>query len=252
MRRIFAILFSIGLALFFVELALRLLGFGYNIIYRQPEIVKADYKIFCIGESTTWGIGAENPLKENYPKQLEDMLNNHFADRRIRCFFDQTIGQNTSEILLKLPKYIQKYQPHLIIFMVGVNNWWNLDKSNILLFNKNSRISNSTLKTLIFLDKFRLWKLFKWISLSLGFYRQRWDYWFPEEETVGSLVREIERGHFQIFGELAYHDTSEMIKICNENSIKVIICSYPIDKRNFQERIAEETSLPFVDNYVFF
>ena len=45
-----------------LELSLRLAGFAYNRIYPPPINTEAGYKIFCLGESTTWGIGASNPI----------------------------------------------------------------------------------------------------------------------------------------------------------------------------------------------
>lgn len=41
--------------------------------------------------------------------------------------------------------------------MAGANNWWNLDKSNILMFNKSKFISEPVLKVSVFLDRFRVW-----------------------------------------------------------------------------------------------
>jgi len=135
-KKTFTVLAGIVLGLVLIEIILRFFGFGYNIIYKPPKKLNADYRIFCVGESTTWGIGTKDHLNDGYPKQLENLLNRHFPDLEIQCLLDRTIGQNTSEILLKLPNYIKKYQPHLIILMVEANNWWNLDRSNALLFNE--------------------------------------------------------------------------------------------------------------------
>lgn len=261
MRKAGIIFFGITLGLVAVEFTLRLLGVGYNVIYTPPKKPISDYKIFCIGESTTWGLGAKDPFNGGYPKQLEDMLNKEFSNKTIHCFFNQMIGQNTTEILLKLPFYIEQYQPNLIIFMVGANNWWNLDKSNILLFNnKNTSISNFTLNTLIFLDRFRVWKLIKWIRLSRGLYKERWNYWFPKVESPEDLENQTRKLYGEtapaIFDKLAEHDISEMVKLCKSNNINVIICNYPMegpDNLNFiLKKIAEKFQVPFVDNYIIF
>lgn len=251
------IVIGIFLGIIILELFLHLCGFGYNIIYSLPKDKGADYKIFCVGESTTWGIGASNEILKSYPRQLEEMLSKKFPNLKIQCFYDQTIGQNTSEILRKLPLYIQKYQPDLIIFMVGVNNWWNLDRSNILLFNKNKKISSLTLQVLVFLDKFRVWKLIKWLGYSAGLKRERWNYFWPKGLDVHKYTELTYHQYgWDIFAQVAYYDLREMIKICKNNKIKIIMSTYPkcgfSGLSQIQKKIAEEFNLPLVDNCMVF
>lgn len=251
--KIICIVIGLTLSLIGLELFLCLLGFGYNLMYRLPKDTEADYRIFCAGESTTWGIGASNPILKGYPRQLEDILNEKFSTRKIQCFFDQTIGQNTSEILLKLPDYIKKYRPHLIIFMVGKNNWWNLDRSNILLFNKNKFISEFTLKVQISLDRFRIWKLFKWIAYSLDLKKERWNYYWRYGNPVEYEKMIRNRFNFSIFAKIAEYDLAEMIKIYKLNNVNVIICSYPLGGYEglyyVHKTIHEKFGIPFVDNF---
>jgi lysophospholipase L1-like esterase len=252
--KFFCILFGTFLALAGLELFLRFLGFGYNLIHKAPVDAGAEYKIYCAGESTTWGIGASDPVSKGYPRQLEEMLNKKYKKMKIQCLFDQTIGQNTSEILAKLPRYIKKYRPQLVIFLVGVNNWWNMDRSNILLFNNNRSVSRMTLKVLIFLDQFRLWKLFKSLAFPSGFFKERWDFFRPKTERAQKKLRIEKRGRSPIFDELAEHDTGEMVKICKANRIKAIMCTYPAttDLRRVQKDIAKKYNIPLVDHYAVF
>lgn len=184
-------------------------------------------------------------------------------------FFDSSIGLNTSEILARLPWYIEKYQPDLIIFMVGVNNWWNLNKSNILLFNKDRTVSGATLRVLILLDRFRIWKRIKWIGYSKGFIKYASDFNFPiepengkEEGTnkrmaiglrlwISTVENKIWPG---IFNKIGYHDIGEMVRISKNHKIKIIICNYPGDcpMNDIQKRVSEELNVPFVDNNLVF
>lgn len=254
-KKILIIFVGLSLGLFFVEVVLRLLAFGYNFIHPLPSVLSGEYTIFCVGESTTWGTGASDPLKKGYPKQLEEMLNKQFPDKKIDVVFDKTIGQNTSEILLKFPGYIKKYQPKIIIFMVGANNWWNLDRSNILLFSKNGYLSNLTLRTLIFLDKFRTWKLLKWMAYSYGWIKEKWNYALDVQEAE-KRFKEVEReDSWDIFFKIAGHDLDQMIKISKTNKIKTVICSYPYsaaDLYYIQKEVAFKNKVPFVDNFKFF
>lgn len=238
-----------------VEGLLRLAGFGYYAVHKKPGAASSDYKVFCVGESSTWGVGASNPRIKGYPHQLEKKLRKKFFHKQIRVFFDDTIGQNTSEILQKIPKYIKKYRPDLIIFMVGANNWWNLDKSNILLFSKNNLVSALALKTLIFLDKFRTWKLFKWLYYSFAGYKERWNYFFPKEESLVGLEKKLNKNCggnlWKISNALAEHDLTEMVKIAQANEIEVIICTYPSPQPGLDSiyrRATEKFDVPLVDN----
>jgi len=265
------------MSLIFIEVFLRVGGFIYNAIYKVPQYKdSSDIIIFCVGESTTFGVGADNPIIQAYPYQLERMLNNEFQDLSIQCLFDRTIGINTSEILIKLPLYFEKYNPDLVIFMVGVNNWWNLNKANPLLFSKNRFISKSTLKILVFLDHFRVWKLIKWIgyskeliNFSSGFYPSN-DPKVNEsadevevkkrtkkiQELLRSLLNKYGEEVFNISYKIAEQDIRAMIKICKNNEIKVIVCNYPVKHRGnigqIQRKIAKELNVLFVDNRLFF
>ena len=256
------IMLGIILSLMVLEITLRTMGIGYNLIYKNKTLKerKGNVRIFCVGESTTWGIGAKDPLTQSYPRQLEGMLNSKYPNIKIKVFYDQTIGQNTEEILLKLPLYIKKYQPQIIIFMTGINDWWNLNRSNILLFNKDRAISNITLSVLAFLDKFEVWKLLKYIWLSSGLYKERWNYWFPRDETTKSLENKLTKlygkNYFNIIDRITERDLEKMVKVCKNNNINVILCNYPRGMTdNLYEiikKIAEKNNILFVDNYLRF
>jgi len=256
--------FLLGLAftLVGVELLLRILGFGYNLIHPLPRDIGAEYRILCIGESTTFGIGASDPIKKGYPYQLEKLLNGKDATKKAQCFFDQAIGINTSEILRKFPGYIKKHRPSLIVFMVGVNNWWNLDRSNILLFNRNMIISESALKIYVFMARFRIWKLAKWIYYSLFKPEDRWRLGCCRQMNVGEVVEYHNSTHkkynYDIFNQLAYYDLKAMLEICKANKIKVVISTYPVgggaagDINLVLRKIASEYLIPLADNELYF
>jgi lysophospholipase L1-like esterase len=251
----FCILLGVLLVLVGLELFLRLLGFGYNVIHKAPVDNGAEYRIYCVGESTTWGIGASDPVLKGYPRRLEEMLNEKYKGMKIQCFFDQTIGQNTSEILAKLPLHIKKYRPQLVIFLVGVNNWWNMDRSNILLFNKDPWVSRLSLRVLIFLDQFRVWKLFKNMAFPLRPSQERWDYFNTQPGRAMEERGEQRWDKAPIFDELAEHDIGEMVKLCKADGIKIIMCTYPVaarDLRRVQINAAKKYGLLLVDHYAVF
>jgi len=270
-NKIICLAIGVILSLIIVELLLRVAAFGYNLVYRVPKNYRdSDYRILCIGESTTVGIGTSNPSVYCYPHQLEKRLNEKFPDLRIKCFYDQSVGINTTQNLIKLPSAIRNYQPNLVIFMVGTNNWWNLDKSNILLFNKNGLFQQAYLKLCVFLSQFRVYKLFKWLIYSNGLIKLANLVQWPDESSgnventkirikmCGDLNKSIEEKYnTNIFDEIAYYDLQEMIKICKEKKISIIICSYPSQQSScnlylIQMKLSLLFNCYFVDNRLIF
>jgi lysophospholipase L1-like esterase len=265
-QKIFLCLFGIFLCLSMLEIVLRISGFIYYSKYKLPEDRGTDYRIFCIGESSTFGIGTRNPSIYNYPSQLEKILNAKFPYLRVQCFFDHNIGINTTENLFRLPSYIEKYKPHLVIFMVGANNWWNLDKSNILIFNKKSIFSHFFIKLSVFMDRFRVYKLFKWITCKKGLMKLHAQVDWPDEhiaEDTNKRIKMAEELNKQtndtygpdIFNAVAFYDLMEMVRICKNRKINVVICSYPATGGGLyflQKKAALLCNCPFVDNYIHF
>ena len=73
--KVSCILFGVLLVLVGLEFFLRLLGFGYNVIHKAPVDTGAEYRIYCVGESTTWGIGASDPVLKGYPRHGGNQVN---------------------------------------------------------------------------------------------------------------------------------------------------------------------------------
>jgi len=164
-----------------------------------------------------------------------------------------------------LPRHIKKYRPKLVIFMAGVNNWWNLDKSNILLFNKDKYLGECFLRISMFMDKFRVIKLFKWLAYSKGLMKAQNQINWPDELTSSSeekintrqkmasdLKSVLEAKYdFDIFTKVAYYDLYEMIKLCQDRQIKVIVCSYPrgsVNLASAHRKLAKSLKCHLVDN----
>lgn len=249
-QKLLLILFGIFLCLVLLEAGLRLAGFVYYSTHPLPKDRGSKYRILCIGESTTFGGGASNP-RFNYPTQLEGMFHEKFPHLRVQCFFDNTIGVNTTENLIRFPELIEKQKPQLVIFMVGVNNWCNLNRSNILIFNKRKGLSRFILEVAVFMDRFRVCKLLKTIAYNVGFLRLKTPV-PPSEITLDS--KKYEPG---IFYEVAFYDLREMAMICRKRRIKVIICGYPsIGEEHglyvVQKRVASLFNFIFLDNHAVF
>jgi len=274
-QKVVLILSGIFLCLVLLEMGLRLGGFVYSAMNPLPEDKNADYRVLCIGESTTFGLGASNPRLFNYPHQLELLFRERFPHLKVQVFHDGRIGSNTTENLMKLPSQIEKYKPQLVIFMVGINNWWNLDKSNILIFNKKKGFSEGILKAAVFMDQFRVYKLLKSIAYSAGIIklnmsmpeaiRPKKDLSVMDAKEAKQYTRTLIDYHRvvfnicdqDIFSEVAFYDLREMVSMCQKRRIKTIISGYPASTENervrlAQERVARLFNCPFVDNRAVF
>jgi len=108
-----------GLFLFFVllEVSLRLGGFILLSIqeHRNLQSIKQKgvYHILCLGESTTQG---------QYSPYLEEILNKRNIEIKFSVIDKGLMCTNTVAILLELEKNLDKYQPDIVVTMMGCND----------------------------------------------------------------------------------------------------------------------------------
>jgi lysophospholipase L1-like esterase len=271
--RLGLVLCSIFLTLALLEVALRAAGNSIDAAHRARQResagLAAHFKVLCVGESTTFGIGTNDPDREGYPHQLELLLNDRFMPIRSRCFFNQGIGLNTSEILHHLPETLDRFKPDVVILMLGLNNWWNLNNSNVLLFNNNRFLSQAVFKAAIFLDGFRVYKLVKWACYSSGLCRFSSDIVFPNEDGVddrriqkrqemaSQFMAEVERrSPLSVFFQVAEYDIRQMIRLCRSRGAKVVVATYPgatfEQLTQLHRQLAREEGVVLVDNQEYF
>ena len=154
-QKIGLILFGILLALIILELGLRVGGFVVSSYQRvnNKEDFDADYRILCFGESTT-ALGG----KYSWPVQLEKILNNKSQKIKFKVFNEGIAGTNTAFILSHLEDNLDKYKPHIVITMMGIN-----DGDLIFKYEENLRVKIAlSLKDLrIYSLSKLLWKSWK-------------------------------------------------------------------------------------------
>jgi lysophospholipase L1-like esterase len=107
-----------------LEVAFRLGG----LTVRGEPLPAADGStvILCIGDSHTRGL----PDPDNYPAQLERILNERAAGR-YRVVNVGVAGMNTAQIRSRLPRYLAYYRPALVMHWAGINNFWNLSERGL-------------------------------------------------------------------------------------------------------------------------
>lgn len=147
------ILIGIILSLVVLEILLRISGsmFLYYQNYQNNKILKNknEYRIICLGESTT---------ANEYPIQLQQLLNEKYPNKFsvIDCGIE---GTNLETLLDLLDSNIEKYNPDIAICMMGINNFLtSLDGSKFLKKNKKIKLK---IYKLFLLLKEHLQKIYK-------------------------------------------------------------------------------------------
>jgi len=223
-----------------IEIALRMAGRVYvHELSRDSALETPPHEeetvILCLGESTTAGLWVD--LEDSYPKVLERKLSDLHPESRIRVVAPPYIGQNTSQILSELPRYLEHFRPDLVILMVGANNEWALGRSNIRqYFGASTRVAFESL-LLVTLSDFRLFKVMRYLYLSLAdkaAARQEYpdgsdvlgesrNWPWPPRRAVWSFARE----HPDAFLRMWQAEVGSMIELAKAEGADVLLMTYP-------------------------
>jgi len=146
-QRIILVILGVLFCIILLEVGLRIGGF---IILSWQEYKnrislsqKGEYRILCLGDSMTF---------RQYPDELERILNERILQKKFIVIDKGIPGVTTDGVLSKIREYLDKYDPHMVITMMGVNDW-TLSRTveyedtfgvNIILFLKNFRIYKLT------------------------------------------------------------------------------------------------------------
>jgi Tfp pilus assembly protein PilF len=116
-QKISLILFGLFLTIVILEIGLRIGGLAILSIqeYRNTQSIKqkGSFRIMCLGESTTQG---------QYPPYLEEILNKRNIGIKFSVIDKGIPGINTRDMLSQLSYNIDKYQPDMVITMMGIND----------------------------------------------------------------------------------------------------------------------------------
>lgn len=124
-RRLGTFILGLVATVVLLEVALRIVGMIHfrEVTARKGEVRKGDYKILCMGDSFTFGIGASE--EGDYPCQLERLLNSKIGNRHFTIVNRGIGGYNTSQILNDFPAWEDEIKPDLVVVMAGGANAWN-------------------------------------------------------------------------------------------------------------------------------
>ena len=117
-RKILKISLWIFFGILLLELMLRSGSALYLTLKGPNEFeTQSTFRIFCLGESTT-ACGSEF----SWPSQLETILNEHIPGKKFKVINGAIPATNTAFLLSRLVDNINKYSPHIVITMMGLND----------------------------------------------------------------------------------------------------------------------------------
>jgi len=184
--------------------------------------------ILALGESTTGGLWLDPD--QSYPAQLERILTRRYG-RPICVVFPPHFGQNSSQMLNRIDRYLASYSPRLVVLMCGVNNTWSLEESNIERFMGGIDRHSLPLLLRIALDHSRVFKLGRMILYDMEWRGRasrelagepRFSPWPPSDEfnRFGSRNREA-------FLHMWQYEIGELIDRSRARGAEVVLMTYP-------------------------
>lgn len=155
-KRVITIIFRILLVLVLVEVGLRLGSFGFIAAQRYENRAEGDgsYLILALGESTTANL---HNGQSTWPDELELILNNRSVGIKFEVFNEGLVNADTETILKGLEGNLERYDPDLVIAMIGSND----DNEDFVMH------SDEGVRIIDLVKDFRVYKLGKFVILYL-------------------------------------------------------------------------------------
>ncbi len=268
-KNLLLFLASVILTFFFVESGLRIAGNLYlKKLYTATVPAAGSTTIVCLGESSTAGLWVKK--KESYPFQLKRMLQEYYPQKNIEVLVPKHVGQNTSQMANRIEDYIRLYDPTLIIVMAGYNNKMSWAESHIIKFLKTDSPGIFKMKALIWLDRFRLFRVLRYAYYRFFFDRKAEHYdmnmslfrytkylWGGPELAVldgeeAGQRSDFANAHQEAFIKLWRYDIKTIVSAAKEHGVQVLLMTYHInpDYLSAEEFIsmAEKEKIPLVRN----
>ena len=206
-----------SLILFLVSLEI-FLSLGGNISLpdyggksKSPLDLKDEYRILCIGDSTTL-----SKKDTSYPEQLQKVLDERNTGRIFKVINGGVAKFGTEHTLLNIDKNLERYKPHLVITMLGIN-----DKYNVGDYKKG------LIDTIeYFLDNLRIYKLAMILKSKIQYKINMLIDWNGYKEILELGFEKNERLEFEDFAAEKNPDSLDKIadvkRILNKLEIELI------------------------------
>lgn len=81
-----------------------------------------ELRVLCLGDSNTYGVYLDRA--QSWPSQLEAGWNEPGPSPRMKVYNLGFPGTNSSKVLADFARMVETFRPHVIIVMVGANDFW--------------------------------------------------------------------------------------------------------------------------------
>ena len=179
-KKIGLVLFGLFLCLVLLEIGLRLGGFIILSFREQKNLIarkeNGTYRIMCLGGSTT-----ANGGEFSYPSQLEKILNKRKAGIRFKVINKGVGSADSAFILSKFNENLDKYNPDMVITMMGINDGSNTVPFEVMLI----------VKAKLFISGLRIYKLVNHLWLHIANIVELVNNYDPEKQVMESQIHAI-------------------------------------------------------------
>ena len=170
-------------------------------------------RIAAVGDSITFGEGVD--LEDTYVKQLEEILND-YCSNKIEVLNFGASGASTINELELIQKKVLLYKPDILLLQMDPND---------------AQVIHQIRKVDPFLDKFivNLKKsdldIARWLKFKLEFYKYyKYRKSLTEEDEYNNVIVPL----------------AEIIGICRENNIKLVVVSYdPVYRGSYYDKVLD-------------
>jgi len=256
------LLIFVGLlvSILLAEMLFRIGGVIANqrIVEPAKSIQNTDVRILCVGDSSTYGLGASNTDKFSYPAQLQTLLNERGKHKKFDVINLGVPGINSSQTLHRFRDNLIRYKPDIAIVMVGINDPWNLEENNILQGHDENIFRRGFLAFEELLNTSRVFQFFKLTYISGTFHRQ--ELILPDfDDNTKSRGFQYSQENYERANALYTAIANNIIKIkqiAEDQHVVIIFMKYHNSGWGSPETIINETYLnlnvPVVDQFSVF
>lgn len=259
-QKVLLVIFGLLVAGVLGEILFRVGGIIVNELKGQSRSIHNNtYRILCIGDSSTFGIGASDIDKFSYPSQLQKILNEKIPDKSFDVRNLGIPGVNSSQIVNRFNNFISTYTPDMVIVMVGINDPWNLEESNIMKFyhTKNASIARKLyLRFELLLNRLRLYRFFKLVYISDTLKEPKIPVFNNETKRKGFEFSLLNPVKAKALYNAVIHNITELKQIAEHNHVNIIFMKYHTFGWGRPETVIHHTytqlNVPIVDNEFLF
>lgn len=255
------------------ELLMRGAGWAMLHMWREQYPQTGQVRILCLGDSFTYGVGAERG--KSYPRQLQERLDKE-SKCRIQVINRGVPGLNSGYIREHFEEDVLRFRPHVVLFMGGINNHWNA--TNAFIAEDNPTVGE---RVQAVLSEFRLYKLvwfnayrFKHRKSAAAAARESGDSYAMEKSIYENndsfadghvvvdngrrkLIRyQVESQEFQstVASRRLVRDVEVMHDIARRTGTDFIVMTYPNPMPIHPDllRVADARSIPVIDHKAWF